>query len=306
MGSLKSSVNLPVPFSDISVMDHRTIPLSLYSAPLLPIEITEEIIGYLRGDMAALAACSSVCRYWYPHSHVTLYNSIFISSLSASTTLASLAYRSSHVRDDLAHTRELVIIGDTACRPHFPDSILLLFVTVDDQLDTLVFQKCLQPPIAPVLTASLRHFEAVTCLELSDFEVYNMHELIRVVSAPPSLVRLSLIRGRMTHSDSPRTGNSWVHRTAVRVSQRLHELHLSGLQASLLSLIVDLLQSIYCFRRTQLLIVAEGLESVGNAPEGHGRSSSTNPEQVFSVHHQYSMRRLTARQDILLEFVLAG
>lgn len=296
-----TSVKLPAQFSEDFTLDHLAVPLLSRSGSSLPVELVEDIIGHLQGDMAALASCSSVCRYWYPYSHVTLYTSIHIHKSSGSTALAQLAYHSPHVRDDLACTRELVIVGDTTCKSQFTDSILLLFATVHDHLDSLILQGSLQLPIPPALTTSLRLFEGVTYLELSDFEVYNIHELIRVISAPPSLVRVSLIRGRMTHPSG--TSYSWVQRTAVRVSQRLHELHLSDLQASLLSSIVNLLQSIYSFRQTRLFIVDEGLETVGDDFEEG--ASSVNPQQLFKVHHQYSFpspRFTTTCHDMLLEF----
>lgn len=273
----------------------------------MPIELVYSVLDDLRGDMASLAACSSVSRDWYQHSHTALYASIHIHGSSRFTELFWLAHRDQHVRSGLSHTRELVIISD---KPHFATSIVLLFADLLKHLNMISLRGCIQPPLPQSFSTSLRQFKMVTCLELSDFALYNLHELLRLVSAFPLLDHLTLIRGRMVNSlYSPKPDDAWLQRVATQVWFRLRELRLSDVQTSLLVSIVDLLQLLCAFQSTQLLIGDEALMTVQCGLGGKGKATSarrTDSWQVFNVHPQRSLSRNAIRQDILLEFVRTG
>lgn len=276
----------------------------------IPIELVECVIDHLRGNMASLAACSSVSRDWYPHSHIVLYASICARSPSGYSDLLWLAHHNQHVRSDLSHTRELFIVGGSECKPHYATTMLLRFANLLDHLTAIALRSCLQLPIPPAFTTSLQQFKSVTCLELSDFVVYNVHELLRTASALPSLHRLALIRGRLIKLPGT-DSDEWVQRTAFHISQRLRELDLDDLQAGLLASIVDLLQSIYSFRQTRLLVVDQCLESIEYelAVQGLGRTlePSATTQQVIKVDDHYTLRQWqSTRPTISLGFIRTG
>jgi hypothetical protein len=76
-------------------------------AKLLPIELVEEVIDHLCGDLDALAACSLVCRAWVDRCYYHRFESLHLSTENSKHFL-SLGRLNNTVR----HIRTLKIIGE--------------------------------------------------------------------------------------------------------------------------------------------------------------------------------------------------
>ena len=168
---------------------------------ILPIELIERVVGYLRGDCDTLLSCALTHSSLYPYAKSLLYTVVCIRSGSAHDSLRRFRLTAGSERY-FARTERLALHEkhDTTLSPHTLSTFLLSFAGVEFPnlrcLELVGGESAVSSPwIHLSLTAFSRMsktFATVKVLILTDVEFMTLRDFVRLVCTLPQLEELCL------------------------------------------------------------------------------------------------------------------
>ncbi|KAH9949116.1 hypothetical protein B0H21DRAFT_173028 [Amylocystis lapponica] len=176
------------------------------TGPVLPLEITDHIIDYLRGRSTALCNCALTCHAWLPRSRYNLFLKMFIGSFASLEALVSVS-RMPHM---LPHFKELYQLRLHTSDVWWPPESRHVMRPITDRpfvhLLPLFFPQLLQTakvlkicftdwsafPSHPATQFHQSTLPSLTHLTLNSCTFGSLNQCVRLISAFPSLSHLSL------------------------------------------------------------------------------------------------------------------
>ena len=161
---------------------------------ILPIELIERLIGYLKGDCSTLLNCALVHSALYPRAKALLYTTVYVRSGYAHDSLRR--YRFTAGSDKyFALTERLALYEkhDTTLSPHTLSMFLLSFAGVPFPnlrcLELIGSESTVSSPwihLSPHTFSRIsKTFTSVKQLILSDVEFLTLRDFVRLISALP-------------------------------------------------------------------------------------------------------------------------
>ncbi|KAJ7581623.1 hypothetical protein C8J56DRAFT_1168365 [Mycena floridula] len=194
------------------------------SNPSFPQETFEEIIGFLFLEIAALAACSLVCRSWTIPSRRHMFNKVVLKNKKRTEEFLDLAKNpnatflgaisSFSLHESAQPTVTLTFLQSRLVNG--PRQILSLSLSGDSVLEDIASWK----DIANIT-------EGISCLTLAGFTTGSFEDFLQLISSFPSLQALDIRPGInfsfVPQRDSSQTYRCHISASLCRLSIRLGE-----------------------------------------------------------------------------------
>ncbi|KAI0702819.1 hypothetical protein C8T65DRAFT_262358 [Cerioporus squamosus] len=200
---------------------------TLIQLPHIPLEVAENIIDRLSGDVRSLHSCSLTCQRWHPRARYHLMTSIRIQSRQDHSSICD--YFSSNSGLACFVRRVSIIPADTEDNPLFlVEAVPVLFLSRLPNLRSYSIQK---PVMDTTLSGISFHATTLTCvktylhveeLHLGPLALHTSAELARFLIALPQLRRLQCTRLLIADRRNLWARNTfpaWIHDRCSRLSE---------------------------------------------------------------------------------------
>lgn len=199
--------------SQISISLTTQTPRSMTHIPFMPLELVDLILDYAHSNPSTLAACSLVCKSWFPSARFHIFSSVNLNADSACAFSSILNSTSSTI----AHFINRVDVKDTCESARWLPAV---FPSLDrlPSLTAISITSSFDTPFSHAVLYTLSSFTNLVELKLVDCSFDDFSDVQELLCAFPALESLHI------EADWPEPSS--IEPTADSPSLRLKELFL--------------------------------------------------------------------------------